>query len=195
MPNHPESDADQGPLSPEQKEDLTRATERAGKILGAGKVATFNGWTLGVLGAISLLFGLFSLTGFIAGACLLVVAWNEFRGRNMLRHFDPQGPDLLWKNQVGLMSAVIVYCAWSMYKPVAFPSSGVAQLEELAGLPADSIANLTLFVYGIAILLTLLFQGLNARYYFARVQMLADYLRETPDWIVDLQKINVEANR
>ncbi len=195
MPTHPESDADQGPLSPEQKEDLTRATERAGKILGAGKVATFNGWTLGVLGAISLLFGLFSLTGFIAGVCLLVVAWNEFRGRNMLRLFDPQGPDLLWKNQVGLMSAVIAYCAWSMYKTVAFPSSGVAQLEELAGLPADSIANLTLLVYGIAILLTLLFQGLNARYYFARVQMLADYLRETPDWIVDLQKINVEAGR
>ncbi len=82
-----------------------------------------------------------------------------------------------------------------MYKTVAFRSSGVGQLEELAGLPADSIANLTLLVYGIAILLTLLFQGLNARYYFARVQLLADYLRETPDWVVDLQKINVEANR
>ncbi len=195
MPNHPESDADQGPLSPEQKEDLTRATERAGKILGAGKVATFNGWTLGVIGAISLLFGLFSLTGFIAGACLLIVAWNEFRGRNMLRHFDPQGPDLLWKNQVGLMSLVIAYCGWSMYRTVAFPSSEIAQLEELAGLPADFVTDLTLSAYGAAILLTLLFQGLNARYYFARVQMLADYLRETPDWIVDLQKINVEAGR
>jgi len=54
---------------------------------------------------------------------------------------------------------------------------------------------MTVTVYGAAILLTLLFQGLNARYYFARVQMLADYLRETPDWIVDLQKINVEAHK
>ena len=195
MPTHPQSDANQGPLSPEQREDLTKATERAGKILGAGKVASFNGWTLGVIGAISLLFGLFSLTSFIAGVCLLVVAWNEFRGRNMLRHLDPQGPDLLWKNQVGFMSAVIAYCAWSMYRTVAYPSSEVAQLVELAGLPADFFTGMTLTVYGAAILLTLLFQGLNARYYFARVQMLADYLRETPDWIVDLQKINVEAGR
>jgi hypothetical protein len=195
MPTHPESDANQGPLSPEQREELTRATERAGKILGAGKVASFNGWTLGVIGAISLLFGLFSLTGFIAGACLLVVAWNEFRGRDMLRSFEPQGPDLLWKNQVGLMSLVIAYCAWSIYKAKAYPSSEVAQLEELAGLPTDFITDMTVTVYGAAILLTLLFQGLNARYYFARVQMLAEYLRETPDWIVDLQKINAEGNR
>ncbi len=76
MPTHPESDANQGPLSHEQREDLTKATERAGKILGAGKVATFNGWTLGAFGAVSLLFGLFSLTGFIAGPCLLVLAWT-----------------------------------------------------------------------------------------------------------------------
>lgn len=195
MPTHPESDANQGPLSPEQREELTTATERAGKILGAGKVASFNGWTLGVIGAISLLFGLFSLTSFIAGACLLLVAWNEFRGRDMLRSFDPKGPDLLWKNQTGLMSAVIAYCAWSIYKAKAHPSAEVAQLEELAGLPADFITDMTVTVYASAILLTLLFQGLNARYYFARVQMLADYLRETPDWIVDLQKINVEGSR
>ena len=195
MPTHPESDANEGPLSSEQREELTTATERAGKLLGAGKVASFNGWTLGVIGAVSLLFGLFSLTSLIAGACLLAVAWNEFRGRDMLRAFDPQGPDLLWKNQVGLMSLVIAYCAWSMYKTVAYPSSEAAQLEELAGLPADFISDMTLSVYGMAILLTLLFQGLNARYYFARVRMLAEYLRETPDWIVDLQRINVEASR
>lgn len=195
MPTQPESDANQGPLSPEQREELTTATDRAGKILGAGKVASFNGWTLGVIGAISLLFGLFSLTSFIAGACLLAVAWNEFRGRDMLRSFNPQGPDLLWKNQAGLMSLVIAYCAWSIYKAKAHPSAEVAQLEELAGLPADFITDMTVTVYASAILLTLLFQGLNARYYFARVQMLADYLRETPDWIVDLQKINVETSR
>jgi hypothetical protein len=195
MPTHPETDKDQGPLSPEQRDELAQATERAGKIMGAGKVATFNGWTLGVLGALSLLFGRFSRTGFIAGVCLLFFAWNEFRGRKMLRALDPLGPQLLWKNQVGFMSLVILYCAWSMYRTVAFPNPEVAELEELAGLPSDFISDLTLSVYGAAIVLTLLFQGLNARYYFARVQMLTDYLRETSDWIVDLQKISVDTSR
>jgi len=35
---------------------------------------------------------------------------------------------------------------------------------------------------------TIIFQGLNARYYFARTVLMEDYLRETPAWIVELQK-------
>jgi hypothetical protein len=195
MSNQQEPDANQGPLSPEQRKELAQATDRAGKILGAGKVATFNGWTLGVLGAISLPFGLFSLTALVAALCLLVVAWNEFRGRNMLRQLDPQGPQLLWRNQAGLMSLVIAYCLWSIYQTKAHARTDVAQLEELAGLPADFVTDMTVMVYLGAIALTLLFQGLNARYYYARVELLADYLRETPEWIVDLQKISADAVR
>lgn len=191
MPPTEASSSDQSPLSPEQRQQLAQASERAGKIMGAGKVAAFNGWTFGLIGAISVLFGLFSVTAFVAGACLLVVAWNELRGRRMLRELDQNGPALLWKNQVGLMTLVIAYCLWSMYQAVADPSAEIAQLEELAGLPDNFVTDLTLTVYGGVILLTVLFQGLNARYYHTRVKLLADYLRETPGWIVDLQQINV----
>ena len=41
---------------------------------------------------------------------------------------------------------------------------------------------------GQVIVLTALFQGLNARYYFARSQRVKDYLKETPGWIVEIQR-------
>ena len=185
----------QNRLSSNQREEFAQATERASKIRGAGRVATFNGWTLAVCSAVSLLLGMFSVTGLMVGICLAVVAWNEFRGRERIRRFDPSGPRLLGWNQVGLMSLVVAYCLWSMFRSAANPSEDVAQLEELAGLPGDFVSSLTMMVYGLTIVLTLLFQGLNARYYFSRVRMLTDYLKETPGWIIDLQRTNMSAHR
>ncbi|GMR12538.1 MAG: hypothetical protein BMS9Abin29_0728 [Gemmatimonadota bacterium] len=164
------------------------ASDRSKKILAAGKVATFNGWTLGVLGGLSILLGLFSLTGLIVGVALVIVAWNEFRGRALIRQWDPRGAMLLAGNQVGLMGIVIAYSVWSMYTAIANPSSQAVELEELAGLPSGLVTDLTLMVYGVVIVLTLLVQGLTARYYFVRVQQLKDYLEQTPKWIVDMQR-------
>jgi hypothetical protein len=89
--------------------------------LGAAKVAAFNGWTLAVFAAVSILFGLFSLTGFLVGVGLAVVARNELLGRRRILAYDPGGFTLLWRNQVGLMALIVVYCAWSMYRTTAAP--------------------------------------------------------------------------
>ncbi len=191
VPGTQNSDSNPSPLSPQQQEELALATDGSKKILAAAKVATFNGWTLGVLGVLSILFGLFSLTGFIVGVFLVIVARNEFRGRALIRQFEPRGALLLAKNQIGLIGIVIAYCLWSMYTTVANPSGQTAELEELAGLPSGLVTELTLMVYGVVIVLTLLFQGLNARYYFVRSQQLKDYLERTPEWIVDMQRITL----
>ncbi len=188
----PMSDGSLSPLSPQQQEELALATDRSMKILAAAKVATFNGWTLGVIGGVSILFGLFSLTGFIVGVFLVIVARNEFRGRALIRQFESRGPMLLAKNQMGLIGLITAYCLWSMYTTVANPSIQTTELEELAGLPPGLVTDLTLMVYGIVIVLTLLVQGLNARYYFVRVQQLKDYLAQTPKWIVDMQRITLD---
>ena len=47
---------------------------------------------------------------------------------------------------------------------------------------------LELAMYSGLIAGALIFQGLNARYYFSRAAHLAAYLNETPDWIIDLQR-------
>ena len=176
-------------LTPEMQQELQDAKERASSFLGAAKVAAFNGWSIGFFAVVSILFGLFSLTSFLVGVGLAIVARNEFVGRARLRSFDPSGLELLWRNQVGFMALIIGYCAWSMYVTVALPDSEMSELTELLGDGfGELIQSLTLIVYGAVIVVTGIFQGLNARYYFIRVARIQEYVRDTPQWVLDLQR-------
>ncbi len=177
-----------GPLSPEQQEELALANARAQKILAATKVATFNGWTIGAFALITLPFALFSLTALVIGIGMAIVARNEFHGRGLLRRFDPQGPQLLGRNQVGFMALIVAYCVWSIYSTLANPIPQLEELEAVLGATGELVTNFTVAVYSVVIVLTLLFQGLNARYYFARIKLVQGYLEETPGWIIDLQR-------
>ena len=179
---------DTRPLSEEQRAELARANERAAKILRAARIAAFNGWTIGAFAVVTLLFGLFSPTALLVGLGLGAVAWNEFRGRRLLRELDPAGPRLLWKNQVGFLALIVVYCLWSIYGALHHPSPQLAELETTLGVEASLITNVVVAVYLGAIALSVLLLGLNARYYRARVGQLEAYLEETPGWIVELQR-------
>lgn len=175
-------------LSPDQKEALDDARKRAAGFLGAAKVATFNGWSIGVFAAITIPFGITSLTALVLGVGMAVVARNEFKGRGLIRRIDPAGPRLLGRNQLGFMGLIIAYCLWSMYGAYAHPDPQIQQQLDLVGISADTVRQFTLLVYVGVIALTLVFQGLNARYYFARVRRIEAYLRRTPEWIVELQR-------
>ena len=180
------------PLTPEQLQELRDARERAGSFLGAAKVATFNGWTVGFFAVVSILSGLFSLTGFLVGVGLAVVARNEFVGCGRLRALNPSGLELLWRNQFGFMALIIAYCVWSMYRTATAPDPLLAQFTELLGEGMeDLVQSLTLTLYAVVIVATGIFQGLNARYYFVRVSMIRDYVRDTPQWVIDLQRSTV----
>jgi hypothetical protein len=45
-----------------------------------------------------------------------------------------------------------------------------------------------LILYGAVSVVTIIFQGLNALYYFSRAKLLRAYLAETPSWIVEVQR-------
>jgi hypothetical protein len=65
----------------------------------------------------------------------------------------------------------------------------MAELTELLGGDLDELVRLlTITVYVAVIALTAVFQGLNARYYFRRIATIEQYLSETPDWVLELQK-------
>ena len=177
-------------LSPERKEALEDARKRAAGFLGAAKVAAFNGWTLGVFAALTIPLAIqsLSLTALLLGVGMAVVARNEFKGRGMLRRIDPAGPRFLGRNQVGLMGLVIAYCLWGIYGAYAHPDLQFQQLFDLVGVPPATVRSLTVMVYVGLIGATLIFQGLNALYYFARVKRVEAYLRRTPEWVVELQR-------
>lgn len=186
------------PLNESQRRDLTAGRERARWVRRAASVAGFNGWTIGVLAALSAPFALFSLSGAVLTAGMAAVAYVEFRGRRGLRRFDPSAATLLGYNQLGLLALISGYCVWAMASGLGEASSLPAQLAARPELrdvlgPTDTLeATLRVAVvafYGVVILLSVVFQGGNAWYYFTRRRVVEEYLRETPDWVVDLQRL------
>jgi len=175
-------------LTPEQLATLRDAGERAKGILSAAKVAAFNGWTIAIFAGLTVLFGLTSPLLLALGAGMGVVARNEFRGRSLLRAFDARGPRLLTRNQLGFMALVVAYCGWSLVRTYTHPDPQWAELQELAGFEAGYIQDLVAAAYGAAILLTVLFVGLNARYYARRIAMVEKYVADTPAWVLELQR-------
>jgi hypothetical protein len=176
-------------LTPEQERELREATERSGSFLGAARIATFNAWTVGFFAAVSLLFGLFSLPSLLVGLGLAVVARNELVGGRRTRAFDVSGLELLWRNQIGFMLLIVVYCIWSMYRAVSVPDPEMAELTDLlGGETGELVQSLTLTVYAAVIVATVLFQGLNARYYYIRIPRMRSFLHTTPTWVLDLRR-------
>jgi hypothetical protein len=189
-----------GPLSPENFQQLTQAQERAKKIRKAGGVANFNGWSTGIFAALSVPFAFSSAAGFLITLGLSIVAWNEFRGRGRMLKFDPTGPVLLGWNQVGFLALIVGYCCWSIYTGLNGSGELTKQLQadpELAramhelGDFEGLQRMLVLAVYGTVIVLSVLFQGLNALYYFSRRKLVVAYLQETPAWVLELQRSSV----
>jgi len=176
-------------LTEEQRQALADAKERSRPLMGAARTASFNVWTIGTFAALTILFGIFSLTALVLGIGLAVVTWNEYRGRALLRRFDPAGPRLLGRNQFGLMVLIIVYALWSMYLARTHPDPGLAQMDQiLGGDTAGLVADLTVVIYLGVIAATAIFQGLLVRYYFKRIAMVEAYVRDTPDWVLDMQR-------
>ena len=185
------------PLDESHHRALAAATERAEPIRRAVRVATFNAWTTGILAVLSAPFALFSLAGFLVFAALAVVAWNEFRGRRRLLEYDPAGATILGWNQLGLLAMITVYCVWALYSNLWGSGSIEAQLRANPQLGPtinsiegfdDLYRTIVVVLYGSVIVLSAIFQGANALYYFSRRKYVEAYVHETPAWVMDLQR-------
>lgn len=180
---------DGAPLTPEQKHALDEARERAASFMGAAKVAAFNGWTFAFFAVLSILFGLFSLSGLLVGIGLGVVARNELVGRSRVLDHRPEGFELLWKNQLALMAIIVAYCAWQMYRARTSPDPSIQELDEVLGEGSSELfQSLVTGAYGAVIVGTAIYQGFMARYYFVRIERLSAYVEATPDWVLELQR-------
>ena len=187
------------PFTVAHTQEFSAANERAKAIRRAARVAGFNGWVTALIAVCSAPFAYFSLVALIATVALAAVAWNEFRGRRRLLAFDPSAAAILGWNQVGLLALVIVYCLWMIYAslsggdPLAELKTN-PEMKELLGAGGGFDILYRQFVigfYGLVILLTAIFQGGNAYYYFTRRRFIESYVRETPVWVRDLQRASL----
>lgn len=187
----PEAEA----FSPEQMQAIAIARQQARRISRAGAIAAFSGWTLAIFAAITLLCGLFSLSAFLLGLGLAVVAWRELGGSRGLRMFDLAAPHRLGWNQVALGVMIIAYAGWSILSALtgaspyeAHLASGGPVAEALA--PIDRLQRVaTVLFYAVVIAFSILTQGGLSAYYFTRRRHLAAYLSSTPPRIVDMLRV------
>ncbi|MGI8978435.1 MAG: hypothetical protein ACR2FY_04350 [Pirellulaceae bacterium] len=186
-----------GPLSAEHHQQIASAHARGAKIRSAARVAAFNGWVTGAFALLSLPFAPFSVAGFLVAVGLCVVTYNEFRGKRLLLAFDPKAATLLGWNQVGFLGLIIVYSLWMIVEGLTGPGPLSKELEQYPELQQALGSQeefqrfyqlIIVAIYGTVIALSAVFQGLNALYYFTRSRHILAYLRETPGWIVEMQR-------
>ena len=178
-----------GPLSTQQLRKLTQANLQEKKILRAAKIASFNGVSTGIFAAGALISGIFSTLSLALGLALAAVAWNELRGRNLLRKMDLNAPRVLAWNQLGFMGLLIGYALWKIYFGLAGPSAfaGHPELATRFGI-AELEKMITVSIYASLIAAAIIFQGGCAWYYFTRTKYLTAYLTDTAPWIIDIQR-------
>ena len=186
-------------MTPELRQELALAKGRGKAIRKAARVAAFNGWTTGIIAAISAPFALFSIEGFIVAVGLAIVAWNEFRGRKRLLAFDPASTAFLGWNQIGFFTLIAAYCLWMIHASIgsfAAELQAAPELEAALG-PLDGFdglyRSLVVGFYGTVIALSAVFQGFNAVYYFTRRKHMAAYLQETPTWVQEIDRMTSAA--
>ena len=182
------------PLTPKQVDALTAGNRRRRRIGRAVAMAAFNGWSTAMFAVLSIPFVLFSRTALFVGLGLGVIAFFEFKGRRLLQQLDMKAPTLLGFNQIAFAGLLVGYCAWSIYTNLENPGryaetiAANPQLASMLGPVGDLHKTVTLAVYGTVAMLSCVFQGSTAAYYFTRSRHLRAYVKETPDWVLDLQR-------
>jgi hypothetical protein len=183
-------------LSAENLLELQAAREYLRTIRRAVSLASFDGWTIGAFGILTLLLGLTEPSSLLLGTAMIVVAAVELRSAARLRRLDPQAARVLGFNQVALGALLIVYALWRI---AALHRQGGAA-ETLGASAADPqlaqmlkpVENLTrlvgLAMYSALIAIGVFAQGGMAWFYFTRRKHMRAYLAHTPAWIVGLQK-------
>lgn len=192
------------PPSPQHLEQITIAKRLGAKIRNAAGVAIFSGWSTAVFAVLTLLFGLisFSFVGSLLGFGMCVVALNEFKGASRLKRLDDSAPRFLAINQLAFAGMIVVYGAISLWMVMANPAELTKELDQYggdfrqAGIDIkDSGIDITgtvklayIAVYGGVMLFGVIGPGLTAWYYYTRRPYIQQYVAQTPQWILDLQR-------
>ncbi len=185
----PVSDPTTSPLTPEQQQQFAKASGAAAKLTRASRMAAFNGGSMLVLAFLCAPFALMDMTNALVAAVLAVLGVIELRCRTRLQRLDPGAGRMLALNQLVLLSAILIYCGWSIYANLTAPGP-LASYPELQDLQMDIVGlerTIVWTVYGVVAVGSVIFQGLCALYYFRTGRRLQDYIEQTPPWILKLQ--------
>ncbi len=158
--------------------------------------ASFDAWTLAILGAVSLICGGYgSVSGLFVSAVLIFTAYREFRGVARLRRLDPAAPIYLSQNQLIMAAGLIIYAGWNILLVDRGGGMLPALKSQMSELGADldqqgyDLAPVVLkAMYFLLIVFAIFVQGGTALYYKSRQKHLQSFLTMTPPWIQQMQR-------
>ena len=167
-------------------------------------ISWFDGWSLVVIAALSLLLTMMfgQLLGTAIGLLVLVAGIMELRGRSALKRRNAgAGMKLLVRSQLFLLTVILVYCARCLgsFDDGYLKEQVIPEMRELLqamlginfddlmqqiGLTVNELVPLAhkafLILYGTVAVLSLLYQGGLALYYRSRTRPVTEALAEPP---------------
>lgn len=180
-------------LTPEQLNAIRDGRSRAKKIRRAAGVATFGGWSAGIMAALSLPLAFFSVEAAVMCGVLAVVSYNELAGAKGLKSFDEKACLRLGINQLFLGVALIGYALYKLYVGLTAPSilskvaSGDPQVDAMmADMTVGLERTVNIAVWGTLAAFGLIVPGLTALYYFSRQALVRRFVTTTPAWVRDV---------
>jgi hypothetical protein len=190
---HLASPAVTGP-SPQHLAQIAQARIAFKPIRRAAATATCSAWTMAIFGAITLLTSLNSITGAMLGAGMCAISFFEFNGAKEIRRLNPEAIRQLVRNQLVLGALLLIYSSITLYSTIVSPNEieqTAQSTPEVAQIlkPYGRIERLAeVGVCGAMIIAAVGGCGGTAWYYSRRRRHIERYLRESPQWIVELQR-------
>lgn len=161
-------------------------------------VVQLSAWCLALFGVCSAPFAPFSLKGAFVTLALGACAYFEFRGLAALRRLDTACTRILTTNQAALGVVIAAYCLWSAYDawfgPIPFESliassaGSSPEVQEMLEPIYELARKISTIAYLVAIPAGVGWQVAIVLYYRGRGRKLEAYLRETPAWVLQLDR-------
>jgi hypothetical protein len=182
------------PPSTEIPQQLAAATSAWKKMRRLASYGLFDGYTLTVLGALSLICGGYSsIVGLMVSFGLLGTGIFEIREVYRLRRLHSSAITRLAYNQMVLAGILIAYALINLVQSrsggglspeVQQSLSQLGSTDEIQGAASSVIQILYSGLIGFAVVV----QGGTALFYFSRRVHLQRYLADTPEWIQQMQR-------
>jgi hypothetical protein len=182
------------PPQAEIPQQLSLASAEWTKLRRMASYAAFDGWTLTILGGLTLICGGYgSVPGLFISSVLLGTGLFEIHCVRQLRRLNPPSITHMGYNQIALAAGLILYSMVSLIQSRggAMPSEITDAIAAAGGSTDELKSQLSSameILYGGVIAFALLVQGGTALYYFSRRKYLQRYINQTPDWIQQMQR-------
>lgn len=177
----------------DQLNALADANDRKRVLDKTANVAGFHAWSAASFAVMSLLSVLFDPAAIVVTIGLAIVAVNEFKGRAELRALKESSLTRLMWNQILFAAMIIAYSIVQLVTATTGPGPYDEYMSDpaLARMlgPINKLqTNITTSVYISMIALSIVIQGSTALYYHRKKAALAMFLKNTPPWVVALQR-------